>query len=47
MFKLTHRDLAMLTRYAIVSETYTVVHHINNAQVNCNRYGTYTKFIKL
>jgi len=24
-FKLTHRDLAMLTRYAIVGETYTVV----------------------
>jgi len=31
--KLTHRDLAMLTRYAIVGETYIVVHHINNAQL--------------
>jgi len=47
MLKLTHRDLPMLTRYAIVSEAYAVVHDINNAQVNCNRYVTYTKFIKL
>jgi len=32
-FKLTHRDLAMLSRYAIVGETHrpTIVHHINNA----------------
>jgi len=32
-FKLTHRDLTMLTRYAIDDETYTVELHITNAQL--------------
>jgi len=31
-FKVTHRDLAMLTRYAIVGETYSASHK-NNAQL--------------
>jgi len=43
-FKLTHRDLAMLTRYAIVGETYTVVHHITNAQSQQVR-NTYKVYI--
>jgi len=42
-FKLTHRDFAMLTRYAIVGETYTVVHPITNAQLQQvrNTYKVY------
>ena len=42
-FKLTHRDRAMLNRFAIVGETYTVVHHINNAQLQQvrNTYKVY------
>jgi len=41
-FELTHRDLAMLIRYAMVGETYSASHLLN-----CNRYGTHIKFIKL
>jgi len=40
-FELTHRDLAMLTRYAIIGETYTSASHNQ-----CSIATTVTEHIK-
>jgi len=42
-FKLTHRDLAMLTRYAIVGEIYSASHN----QCSIATGKEHVKFIKL
>jgi len=42
-FELTHHDLAMLTRYAIVGETYSASHH----HCSTARGTEHVKFIKL